>query len=223
MKPGSSVEVLTERLRLRRMRPEDVPDWYRLVLSDPDVMRYLPSGRPVPFDRTYEVLDRFDEAWAHGGFGPWGVELRSSGALVGHAGLRRVEELPGEVEVLYSLGREHWGKGYATEAARASVRFGFERLGLPRILAFAVPANMPSRRVLEKLGMTLERRARLFGIDVVVYRVERERFDAGSDQYEIREGAGLSPPTWPRAPGRTARRAPNRRGTGSSEPTDSRG
>jgi RimJ/RimL family protein N-acetyltransferase len=203
---GPVVEVLTARIRLRRIETGDVPRWHREVFSDPGVMRYLPSGAPVPLRRTHEVLGRFDGAWTGAGFGPWGVELRATGELVGHCGLRRVEELPGEVEVLYALGRDHWGNGYATEAARASLRYGFERLGLPRILAFAVPANTASRRVMQRLGMGFERRARLFGIDVVVYGLERDAFDPGTGSFEVREGpADVSPRASPRAPGRMAR------------------
>lgn len=94
--------------------------------------------------------------------------------MIGHCGLRAVDEWPGDVEVLYALGRPWWGKGFATEAARASVRLGFERLGLPRIVGFALPENAASRRVLEKAGMRLRGETRLFDLDLVWYSVERE-------------------------------------------------
>src|SRR5436190_7169991 len=123
------------------MTEADLAEWHRLVFSDPEVMRYLPSGVPVPMERTAEVHGRWEEAWATRGLAPWGLELLETGRLVGHCGLRHVEELPGEVEVLYALGREHWGAGYATEAAGASLRYGFDRVGLERILAFAMPPN----------------------------------------------------------------------------------
>jgi RimJ/RimL family protein N-acetyltransferase len=198
------VEVLTERLRLRPIREADLPAWHGQVFSDPEVMRYLPSGVPVPMARTGEVFRRFEDAWERAGFGPWGIEITDSGAFVGHCGLREVDELPGEVEVLYALGREHWGRGYATEAARASVGYGFDRLGLDRVLAFAVPANVSSRRVMEKIGMVYERRARLFGIETVVYRLDRDRFDPAEARFEILEGE-VTRPASPRARGPRAR------------------
>ena len=166
----------TARLRMRRVMEADVERWHLVVFSDPEVMRYLPSGVPVSRDRAREVFRRFEDGWDRAGLAPWGVELIATGELIGHCGLRNVDELPGEVEVLYALGREHWGHGYATEAAVAAIRFGFERLGLERILAFAVPQNRASRRVMEKVGMAYERRARLFGIEAVVYRIDRADF-----------------------------------------------
>jgi ribosomal-protein-alanine N-acetyltransferase len=183
--PIESPRLETERLRLRRLVEADVEAWHRLVFSDPEVMRYLPSGVPVSRDRTRDVLRRFDEGWDLRGIAPWGVDLISTGELIGHCGLRHVDELPGEVEVLYALGRDHWGRGYATEGARAAVGFGFDRLGLERILAFAIPGNRASRRVMEKVGMTYQRRARLFGIDVVEYRIERSGFAPPEAAYRV--------------------------------------
>jgi RimJ/RimL family protein N-acetyltransferase len=175
----------TERLRLRRIVEDDLERWHRIVLADPEVMRYLPSGVPVSRERARDVFRRFEEGWDCRGLAPWGMELISTRELIGHCGLRHVDELPDEVEVLYALGREHWGRGYATEGARASVRFGFEHIGLERILAFAVPQNRASRRVMEKLGMTYERKARLFGIDAVVYRIGRAEFVTSEHAYLV--------------------------------------
>ena len=183
--PTQRPGIETGRLRLRGLVEADVERWHRVVFSDPEVMRYLPSGVPVSRDRAREVLRRFEDGWDRMGLAPWGAELISTGELIGHCGLRHVDELPGEVEVLYALGREHWGCGYATEAAGAAIRFGFERLGLGRILAFAVPQNRASRRVMEKVGMSYERRARLIGIDAVVYRIDRPEFVPPDAAYRV--------------------------------------
>ena len=104
---------------------------------------------------------------------------------MGQAGLRAMDEVPGEIEVAYRFGRDHWGKGYATECARASVQFGFERFGFGRILGFAVHENRASRRVMEKLGFAYERDEHLFGLDVSRYVLARERFDPGDAAYEV--------------------------------------
>jgi ribosomal-protein-alanine N-acetyltransferase len=183
--PRKVAGIETERLRLRRLVEGDLERWHRVVFADADVMRFLPSGVPVSLERTRDVFRRFEEGWARRGLAPWGVELLASGELIGHCGLRHVDELPGEVEVLYALARDHWGQGYATEAASASVRFGFEHVGLDRILAFAQPLNVASRHVMEKLGMTYERTARLFGIDAVVYRLVRGDFVPPRSPYRL--------------------------------------
>jgi len=175
--PREVPEVATERLRLRRLVEDHVDRWYRIVFNDPEVMRYLPSGVPVGIERTRDVFRRFENGWSRRGMAPWGVELKENGELIGHCGLRHVGGCPGDVEVLYALGRHHWGRGYATEAAAASVRFGFERAGLERIVAFALPRNSASRRVLEKIGMTHRGRTRVFGIDAVLYGIERGQLE----------------------------------------------
>jgi RimJ/RimL family protein N-acetyltransferase len=87
------------------------------------------------------------------GFGRWACVLKASGEVVGFAGLKRLDDL-GEVDLGYRLLRSVWGQGLATEASRAIVQYGFERLLLERILGLVDPANVASVRVLEKLGMT---------------------------------------------------------------------
>lgn len=172
--PSHAVEVRTPRLVLRRMTEGDLDEWHRAVFADPGVMRFLPPREPLPRDVMEERLRRLDEHWAEHGFGVWGVVLPERDEVIGHCGLRAVDEWPGDVEVLYALGRQWWGNGYATEAARASVRVGFERLRLPRVVGFVLPENAASRRVLEKAGMTLRGETRLFDLDLVWYAAERE-------------------------------------------------
>lgn len=172
--PDYPLEVRTERLLLRRFAEADLDAWHRAVFADPDVMRFLPPRAPVPRGEMADRLRRINDHWVSHGFGVWGVVLPERDEVIGHCGLRSVEEWPGDVEVLYALGRPWWGNGYATEAARASVRLGFERLGLPRIVGFALPENAASRRVLEKAGMRLRGETRLFDLDLVWYSVARE-------------------------------------------------
>ena len=91
---------------------------------------------------------------------------------MGHCGLRFLDEI-GETELYYALGKPHWGRGFATEAAGAAMRFGFDRAGLSRIVAYAVPENRASTHVMEKLGMTYEEEASIFGLACVRYAIER--------------------------------------------------
>ncbi|MGC1885906.1 MAG: GNAT family N-acetyltransferase [Stellaceae bacterium] len=144
----------TARLVLRQWRDDDAAAFAELS-ADPAVMQYL-----VPFaDRA--AMDAWVVAarthWQDHGFGPWVVELRGEAPMIGVVGLSNLRfALPfaPAVEAAWRLARPNWGQGYAYEAARAAIADGFGRLGLNEIVAFTVPANLASRRVMEKLGMT---------------------------------------------------------------------
>ena len=118
----------------------------------------------------------FVRYWKERGFGLWAVEEKSSATFIGFIGLLYHEEWPeGEhkTEVGWRLDRSLWGRGLATEGARASLHYGFEELGLERIISIAVPENVASLRVMEKLGMTMGGETRFKGYDVVWYAVDR--------------------------------------------------
>ncbi|MEQ9330615.1 GNAT family N-acetyltransferase [Thalassobaculum sp.] len=145
--------VATGRLTLRPFVAADRPD-YAALRADPDVVRFLPGGEAlVPFanEIAESRIAAFRDAWSRG-YGVWAVEETATGAFVGQAGLASMER-SGEVEVLYALARPFWGLGYAREAAAAALRFGFEQVGLERIVAFVVPENAASSRVLEAVGL----------------------------------------------------------------------
>lgn len=174
-------EVRTERLRLRRITAADVDAWAQCIYADPEVMRYLPVGNPVPRERAAGNLLAFDENWRRDGFGLWGVEESATERFIGHCGLRYLQDVD-EVEVAYALAKDRWGIGLATEAAAAAVAVGFEHLGLERIVAYAVSANTASRRVMEKIGLTYERETHLLGLDLVQYALSREDWERLSNQ-----------------------------------------
>jgi ribosomal-protein-alanine N-acetyltransferase len=111
------------------------------------------------------------EHWDAHGFGMWIVEEKRSGAVLGHCGLRYLEGTD-DVELGYYLARTGWGRGFATECGAASLRFGFHQVGLPRVVAVTRIRNTASQHVLEKLGMTLARRARYYGFPVLLYEVD---------------------------------------------------
>jgi ribosomal-protein-alanine N-acetyltransferase len=100
------------------------------------------------------------------------VELLESGAIIGAAGLQHLEGGP-EVEVGYRFLKEHWGRGYATESALASLGFAFEELGLDRIVAVALETNIASRRVLEKCGLEEIGPTHVYGLEHVKYELRR--------------------------------------------------
>ena len=148
-----SQELRTKRLCLRRWRPED-REPFAVLNRDPRVMEFLPA--PLSPEESGAMIDRLEAHFQRHGFGLWAVEVPGVAPCIGFIGL----SVPGFetdftpcVEVGWRLAAEHWGRGYATEGARAALAFGFEQLGLDEVVSFTVPDNLRSRRVMEKLGM----------------------------------------------------------------------
>jgi ribosomal-protein-alanine N-acetyltransferase len=168
-------EIETERLYLRLLGMDDLDDYHQKIFADADVMKYLPSGAPLPRERAEVIINRFHSHWERHGFGIWGVVDKASGELIGHCGLQYLADTP-EVEVAYALAKPYWGKGLATEAAHTSLRFGFQEKKLERIVAIAIPANIASRRVMEHNGMQYEKDAEYFDLNVAYYSITRAMF-----------------------------------------------
>ena len=185
--PADNSRVIeTARLRLRMFRPEDLDDLAELF-ADPDVMRYVADGKPAGREEAGKALASIIEHWRRRGFGRWAVEDKSTQEFVGFGGLRTLLDMP---EVVYHFARAHWGKGLATELARASLTYGFDEHGFDRIVAVAKPDNAASIHVMEKLGMHLELRTSYFGIDVVQYTISADEFKS-NDHGRRAQGAGV--------------------------------
>lgn len=177
-------EIETARLRLRQFAPDDDVRLAR-VWSDPAVLRYIGRGEPrdEAFARAY--LEKHARRWREHGFGAWAVEYSErAGTVIGWCGLQYLED-SGEVEVGYGFGKEHWGHGLAAEAARACLRFGFEHVGLARIVAVSYPENTGSRRVMEKIGMTYTKDAFFYGANIVYYSITRAEFQPDDSPYAV--------------------------------------
>ncbi len=147
-------ELRTERLLLRRWRPSDRAPFAR-VNADPRVAAHLPATLSRAESDAFAA--RIEAHFDRHGFGLWAVEIRDGAPFAGFIGLsvpRFEASFTPCVEIGWRLGAKHWGHGYATEGARAALAFGFDVLGLEEIVSFTVPANTPSRRVMEKIGMT---------------------------------------------------------------------
>lgn len=167
----------TERLILRQFREEDL-DAYAEMVGDPEVMRYLGSG-PMNRAEAWRNMAMVLGHWRLRGFGMWAVEARETGEMVGRVGCWRPEGWPG-LEVGWTLRRAFWGKGYATEAGRASLEAAFDRLDQRRAVSLIHGENQASIRVARRLGMRLEGSAELFGIAVAVFGVRRATRGGGS-------------------------------------------
>jgi len=144
----------TPRLLLRPWRADDrLP--FAALNADPRVMEFLPEI--LSREQSDALVARIEGHFAEHGFGWWAVEVRDGGAFAGYVGLTipivRLAFSPC-IEVGWRLAFEHWGRGFATEAAKAALAFGFGALGLREIVSFTVVENVRSRRVMERLGMT---------------------------------------------------------------------
>lgn len=139
---------------LRRWRPDDVAPFVE-INADPAVMEYLPTS--LTPEETTALVERIEESFRTHGYGLWAVETQNGRRLAGFVGLAPVEApypFAPAVEVGWRLARVCWGQGFATEAAMASLRFGFDEIGLTEIVSFTSITNDRSRRVMERIGMT---------------------------------------------------------------------
>jgi ribosomal-protein-alanine N-acetyltransferase len=169
----------TARLVLRPCTSGDV-DALHALWTDPKVRRWLWDDRVIDRATAAEVVAASEQSFAASGYGQWCVAERGGdGALLGFTGLRAIEDTP-EVEVLYGFAPSHWGKGFATEAARAVLAHGFDTVGLARIAGRTDTPNRASARVLERLGMAFEGERLVHGLPTVHYAMTPEVFRAAS-------------------------------------------
>ena len=147
-------ELTTERLLLRRWRPADLEPFARMN-ADPVVMEHFPGL--MTREQSDEFAERIEQGFERHGFGLWAVELPGEAPFVGFVGL----SVPGfeapfmpAVEIGWRLDAAWWGRGIATEAARAAAAYGFGPAGLDELVSFTAPANLRSRAVMERIGMS---------------------------------------------------------------------
>lgn len=167
----------TERLTLRTFRRDDLPR-YAAMNADAEVVRYL--GGPLTREASDEIAEWANHLHATEGVGFMAVERRADGAFLGACGLHHLESFPDDLEIAWRLAREHWGHGYATEAASAWVGHGFSTLDLARVISICDPPNTRSVAVMRRLGMTLESHQEVEEegqrFEVLVYAIDRDRW-----------------------------------------------
>jgi RimJ/RimL family protein N-acetyltransferase len=163
------LRLTTERLVLRPPTLDDLPTWHAIYLDAEEVWYGAPRSS---LDENRTKLERQIARFEQHGFGMCAVELAASGETIGAAGLQHLDDGP-EIEVGYRFLKEHWGHGYATECAQASIDFGFDEVGLDRIVAVALETNIASRRVLEKCGLREIGLTHVYGLEHVKYEIHR--------------------------------------------------
>ncbi len=165
----------TARLIIRPFTLDDLETLIELR-SDEEVMKYLGGAQMKSRELCERRLQFYVECDEKLGYGMSLMYLKSSGELVGWSGLQPLEDT-GETEVGYALKKTFWRQGLGFECAKAWLTYGFNNLGLKRIVAITVPQNLGSRRIMEKLGMTYEKTEEFRGMECVVYAISRNQFE----------------------------------------------
>jgi len=173
-----AVVLTTPRLLLRTFRRDDLP-LYAALNADPEVVRYL-GGVPLTPQHSDEIAQSAQQCFAEEGIGLLAIERREDAAFLGMCGLHHQQSYPDDVEVGWRLAREHWGRGYATEAATAWMEYAFGSLGLPRVISITDPPNERSLAVMHRLGMVFDHAAEVEDDGVmfqaVVYSITRDQW-----------------------------------------------
>lgn len=163
----------TDRLILRPMNEDDIESVYQMR-RDEDIMRYI--REPVHSREEAENwITLISSRWAKDRIGFCSLIEKRSGKFAGWCGLWQLKET-GEIEVGYAITKIFWGKGYASESARAFLEYGFDKLNLEKIVAVARPENTASRRVMEKIGMEFDYIGEFYGRNLVHYSITKEEF-----------------------------------------------
>jgi RimJ/RimL family protein N-acetyltransferase len=169
-------DLETPRLLFRKFTHEDLHD-LAAIRADPDVMKYIGPGRAESLTEVQIKLNAVIAHWEQHAFGQRALIEKATGRLIGWCGFAYLENTE-DVEIGYGLAKSHWGKGLASEAAAATLKYGFEELTLARIVAVAWPHNIASIRVLDKLGMKYVKQARFYNADVAYFAISRDEYRA---------------------------------------------
>ena len=159
----------SSRLVVRSFAISDVKNYSALV-ADPEVMKYLGDGLPLDEAKARAYVEKCIENEQTLGFARYALELRNTNEFIGFCGYALIDDY---VDLGYRIARKHWGNGYASEAAQAVIKYGFERLGFEFIVAIAYAENKRSLQVIEKLGFEFQRMDKLNGYDAVRYSMRK--------------------------------------------------
>lgn len=173
--------IETERLILRTYTNEDLKTVYVLI-TDPEVTRFFPKSYSVKKEDVLASLPRRLDKWRKQGFGQLGVFEKATGQLIGYVGLQYLDQTT-EVEIYYGFFKKMWGRGIATEAAKAMLRFGFEEINLEKIVAVTHPENYASQKVLTRLGLERGENQRFYNVDAAYFSISKRDFQPDAAEY----------------------------------------
>jgi [ribosomal protein S5]-alanine N-acetyltransferase len=162
----------TERLLMRMFDPKDLDDLDELF-NDEEVQKHLVPQNKRNREQVLKLLENLVRRWKERGFGIWCVTEKDTGKVVGYCGFQFFDKTT-DIELLFGFKPKYWGKGFATESAKASLKFGFEKLSFQKVYAATDPQNIASRRVLEKLNMNFVSKETYYGIELVTYSIDKK-------------------------------------------------
>jgi RimJ/RimL family protein N-acetyltransferase len=172
------VDVILETERLVMSQWQD-SDWieFRPIATDPEVMRYITGGVPWSDEMIRSFVDRQVKLYKERGFCRWKLTEKMSRQMAGFCGVGTFRDNP-DFEIGWWLARGYWGRGLATEAAKAALHDIFERVMLERVISIARPSNVASTRIMEKIGLEFEREFQNEGVHLVQYKMDRATYTA---------------------------------------------
>lgn len=165
------MQLETTRLRLEPYQHAHF-DGLRAMESDPEIMRYISNGVAKSPEETQANIERVMLRWQQYGFSWWAMREKASGEIVGAACLQHLANQDGApLEIGWRLNANHHGKGFATEAAQAIIKFAVEQVGVKYLVAVADPENAASQKVMQRLGMTYKAIEQHYDVPCVVYEL----------------------------------------------------
>ena len=168
--------LTTERLYLREFTLKDAQNFIDLN-SNPNVVKYTGDGAIQDLEKAKEILETITFPQYKNKLGRWAVHLKSTDEFLGWCGLKYIEQL-NEIDLGYRFFEKHWGKGYATESAKAVLAYGFDTLKVNVIVARAAIENVNSHKVLKKIGMKFEKEGEEHGDKIYKYRLSNADYQA---------------------------------------------
>jgi ribosomal-protein-alanine N-acetyltransferase len=180
----------TERLLLRMFEERDLDSAFRLF-NDNDVQKYLSPENKRTRKRLKVTFEKLRLRWEERGFGIWCVCEKSSRQMIGYCGFQYLDKTR-TIEIVFAYLKEHWNKGFATEAANACLGFGFERLEIERIYAVIHPENTASQRVLKKIGMSFDRASEHYQMNLTTYTIAREEYVTDKNFYRLTDAESIA-------------------------------
>ena len=166
--------VQTERLVLRKFTAEDLDAAY-ILFNDDEVQKYLSQKNRRNREQLEVLLAKSINYWEKRGFGLFCVTEKNVGKMIGYCGFQYFDNTT-DIEIIFGYLKEFWGKGFATEAAKGCLKFGFEKLEFEKVLAATVPENVASRVVLEKLHMKCEENSVHYDMNLLIFSISSADF-----------------------------------------------
>ncbi len=169
---NSLMKILeTPRLYLRSLQVSDLNSMAQMY-SNIEVMRYIGAGKTFTKEQCEKSIAGWNEYETKHGFANWAIVLKDGDKFIGKCGFSYLPD-NSDIEISYMLDEPHWEKGFASEISMAALDYGFDKLNLKRIVAMAYPENSVSIKIIEKMGMKLEKVAEYWGIKFLMYSIEK--------------------------------------------------